>query len=120
MASCFIRGSTRIGDGYNSFCDFYQPCVDQLIEHLATILSKFADDTNTGRAVINDRQLLQEVLDTLVKWTKIGKYRSTLVNVKLYTLVKTISSIVYTMGGNAPAGTILESTSAEKDLIRFS
>ena len=50
---------------------------DFVVEHLtlnelATILSKFADDTKTGRAVNNDKdhQLLQESLDILVKWAE--------------------------------------------------
>ena len=53
------------------FVIFINP-VDKLFGHLATILSKFADDTKTGRAVNNDKdhQLLQESLDTLVKWAE--------------------------------------------------
>ena len=45
---------------------------EQIIEHLATVLSKFADDTKTGRPVNKDkdRLLLQEALDTLVKWAE--------------------------------------------------
>ena len=118
MASCYIRGSTRIGNGPNFFFVIFINPVDQLFEHLATILSKFADDTKTGRAVNNDKdhQLLQEALDTLVKWAEDWQMSFNASKCKVIHFGKNNKHYVYTMGGNAPAGTILESTSEEKDI----
>ena len=88
-----------------------------LIEHLATILSKFADDTKTERAVYNYRdQLLQEALDTLVKWTEDWQMSFNASKCKVIHFGKNNKQYVSTMGGNAPARTTLESTSEKKDI----
>ena len=85
------------------FVIFINP-VGQLIEHLATILSTFADDTKTERAVNNDKdhQLFQEALDTLVKKAEYWQMSFNANNCEVIQFGKYNKHYVYTMRGNAP------------------
>ena len=81
-------------------------------------ISKFADDTKVGRVVENDndREKLQEDLDKLLEWSEEWQMEFNAGKCKVLHFGSKNPQYSYTMGGHAPAGTVLEAVEEEKDV----
>ena len=79
---------------------------------------KFADDTKYGRVVVHesDRIIMQDNINHLMRWAEIWQMEFNAKKCKLLHLGSSNPRYVYTMGGYAPAGTVLQSVSEEKDI----
>ena len=93
-------------------------CIDNCINTITGIISKFADDTKVGRVVANenDREELQREIDNLMDWTKKWQMEFNASKCKVIHFGKKNPGYSYTMGGYAPAGVVLEAVEEEKDV----
>ena len=92
--------------------------IDDCINTITGIISKFADDTKVGRVVANetDREELQREIDKLVDWTMKWQMEFNASKCKVVHFGKKNPGYTYTMGGFAPAGVVLEAVEEEKDV----
>ena len=103
--------------GPTLFVIFINP-LDLVVDNLASILSKFADDTKVGCEVNSeeDRLLLQDDIDCLMIWAEEWQLEFNASKCKVLHLGKKNKQFSYTMGGHAPGGQILEVTKCERDI----
>ena len=92
--------------------------IDNAINIITSFISKFADDTKVGRVVEDnkDREELQKDLDSLMDWSVEWQMMFNSGKCKVIHFGRSNPGFTYTMGGYAPAGTILESVVEEKDV----
>ena len=92
--------------------------IDGAIDAVFSIISKFADDTKIIRIVQNDhdRESLQEDINNIFAWSEEWQMLFNSTKCKVIHFGKKNPKFSYTIGGYAPAGTILESVENEKDL----
>ena len=83
------------------------------------LLSKFADDTKVGCIVgtENDLNNMQDVLDKVVEWADLWQMQYNADKCKVFHFGRQDTGTHNTMGGYAPAGSILEKPALEKDLV---
>ena len=93
-------------------------CIDNAVDTVMGFISKFADDTKVGRVVENDndREKLQEDLDKLLEWSEEWQMEFNAGKCKVLHFGSKNPQYSYTMGGHAPAGTVLEAVEEEKDV----
>ena len=84
----------------------YINTIDDCINTITGIISKFADDTKAGRVVADetDREELQREIDKLVEWTMKWQMEFNASKCKVVHFGKKNPGYTYTMGGFAPAG----------------
>lgn len=92
--------------------------IDSAIDTVMSIITKFADDTKVGRVVENenDRAAMQRDIDNLMEWTDTWQMQFNAGKCKVLHVGRNNPGYSYTMGGYAPAGTVLETTVEEKDV----
>lgn len=92
--------------------------IDCVVDALASKLSKFADDTKLFRCVNNsaDRDGLQRDINALFQWSEDWQMLFNKDKCKVIHFGRTNELYSYTMGGYAPAGSVLERSVEEKDL----
>ena len=92
--------------------------LDEAVELNNSILKKFADDTKFGRIVkdSSDADALQKNINKLVEWADTWQMKFNPGKCKVLHFGRGNYNYSYTMNGYAPAGTILECTSEEKDV----
>ena len=92
--------------------------IDNCINTITGIISKFADDTKVGRVVADekDREELQREIDNLMDWTNKWQMEFNASKCKVIHFGKKNPGYSYTMGGFAPAGVVLEAVEEEKDV----
>ena len=92
--------------------------IDNAVDTVFSILSKFADDTKVIRIVENDvdRAGLQADLENLLSWSEEWQMMFNAGKCKVLHFGKKNPRYCYTIGGYAPAGTVLEHVQEEKDL----
>ena len=78
----------------------------------------FADDTKAGRVVENeeDRAKMQHEIDNLMAWTEKWQMQFNAGKCSIMHLGKNNRKYSYTMGGYAPAGVVLATSTEEKDV----
>ena len=81
-------------------------------------LWKFADDTKSVQIIANeeDQELMQADINSLNNWADTWQMLFNADKCKVMHIGKNNPGFSYTMGGHAPAGTVLEVTTCEKDL----
>ena len=99
------------------FVIFINP-LDLVIKEIVEILSKFADDTKTAMIVQDeeDAKQFQKLIDKLVKWAEDWQMEFNASKCKIMHVGRGNKKFNYTMGGYAPAGTILAKVEEEKDV----
>ena len=92
--------------------------LDCVVDIMSSMLSKFADDTKLIRCVENnsDRDALQSDINALTKWSDDWQMAFNKDKCKVMHFGRRNQGFTYTMGGHAPAGTVLENSREEKDL----
>ena len=92
--------------------------IDEALEGLSGFVSKFADDTKVGRVVDTaaDGEALQNIINHLVDWADKWQMQFNSDKCKVIHFGRINPRNVYTMGGHAPAGVVLEGVKAEKDV----
>ena len=92
--------------------------IDEVLDLVNGFVYKFADDTKYGRVVTNDadREEMQRNIDRLMEWADKWQMNFNLTKCKVLHAGSSKERYVYTMGGYAPGGTILENVSEEKDI----
>ena len=92
--------------------------IDAVIDIVNGFISKFADDTKCGRVVLDDddRQALQNDINKLLEWAETWQMEFNYGKCKVLHLGRSNPGFSYTMGGHAPAGTVLEAVDSEKDI----
>ena len=95
--------------------------IDEVLFLVGGFIYKFADDTKCGRIVVDesDRKVLQENINKLMRWADTWQMQFNLKKCKILHVGNSNPCFEYTMGGYAPAGTILEAVSEEKDIGVF-
>ena len=83
------------------------------------LLFKFADDTKVGCIVDTENDVInmQHVLDKVVEWADLWQMQYNGDKCKVHHFRRQNTGSHYTMGGYAPADSILEKPALEKDLI---
>ena len=89
--------------------------LDCVVDGIASILSKFADDTKLIRCVENetDREALQSDINALITWSDDWQMAFNRDKCKVMHFGKKNENYTYTMGGYAPGGTVLENSDEE-------
>ena len=92
--------------------------IDGAIDTLASFIRKFADDTKIGRKVScdQDRMELQKDIDSIMTWVEIWQLPVNISKCKVQHFGTNNPNFDYTIGGYAPAGTILDTVCVEKDI----
>ena len=92
--------------------------IDNAISIVTSFISKFADDTKVGRVVKDekDREELQKDLDNLMEWSVEWQMLFNASKCKVVHFGRNNPGFNYTMGGYAPAGSVLEAVVEEKDV----
>ena len=92
--------------------------LDDVLDLVNGFVSKFADDTKYGRIIRDDddRKAMQRDIDNLTKWTEIWQMDFNFKKCKIMHFGGTNPKYSYCMGGYAPAGTVLQAVSEEKDI----
>ena len=92
--------------------------IDDAVDIVGGFISKFADDSKCGRPIIGDaeRQALQDDIDRLLDWAETWHMEFNLDKCKVLHIGRTNPCFTYTIGGYAPAGTVLTSVDEEKDI----
>ena len=92
--------------------------LDEVVDLVHGFIYKFADDTKYGRIISNDedRAALQRDIDKLLEWAEKWQMDFNAVKCKVLHVGRKNEGFNYTMGGYAPAGTILEAVDKEKDI----
>ena len=92
--------------------------LDEVVDLVNGFIFKFADDTKYGTTVLddNDRERMQQSINKLMEWTEKWQMEFNSTKCKVLHAGNTNPCFTYTMGGYAPAGTILESVEKEKDI----
>ena len=92
--------------------------LDEALEDLSGFVSKFADDTKVGRVVDTtaDSEALQSILNHLMDWADRWQMQFNGDKCKVIHFGKNNPRKVYTMGGHAPAGVVLEEVKVEKNV----
>ena len=92
--------------------------IDNAMDTITGIISKFADDTKAGRVVENDndRAKLQLEINNLVAWTEKWQMKFNESKCSVMHFGRSNPQYSYTMGGYAPAGVVLKTSVEEKDV----
>lgn len=92
--------------------------IDLAVDILRNILFKFADDTKSGRVVATEQNQaeLQNEINQFQEWAEKWQMSFNSSKCKVMHLGHRNPGFLYTMGGHAPAGTVLESVTEEKDV----
>ena len=92
--------------------------IDKVLNPTGTSIFKFADDTKVLRIVNNeeDQALFQHELDNLLAWSAEWQMLFNAEKCKIMHFGKNNARYCYTMGGYAPAGTVLQESVQEKDV----
>ena len=92
--------------------------IDGAVNTVFSVLSKFADDTKLIHKVQheNDRKDLQADIDSLLQWSEEWQMLFNASKCKIIHFGKKNPGYSYTIGGYAPAGTVLACVESEKDL----
>ena len=92
--------------------------IDGAVNTVLSVISKFADDTKLIRKVQHesDRHDFQNDIDNLLAWSEEWQMIFNASKCKVIHFGKRNPGYSYTIGGYAPAGTVLECVQEEKDL----
>ena len=92
--------------------------LDTAVLPIGSILSKFADDTKSGRVIKGEKcqELFQSDINNLVKWANDCQMTFNASKCKVIHFGHDNPCYPYTMYGHAPAGTVLEVSDEEKDV----
>ena len=92
--------------------------LDDVLDLVGGFVSKFADDTKYGRVIRNDedRQRMQRDIDKLLQWADTWQMQFNYKKCKIMHFGGKNPHYNYCMGGFAPAGTVLEVVTEEKDI----
>ena len=92
--------------------------LDDVVDLVEGFVFKFADDTKYGRSIIDDtdREKMQRDIDKLLQWAETWQMAFNAKKCKVMHFGRSNPGFTYTMGGYAPAGTILEAIEEEKDI----
>ena len=92
--------------------------LDDVVDVVDGFISKFADDTKYGRVVHSeeDHAKMQRDIDQLLEWADKWQMEFNAKKCKIMHFGPKNPQFSYCMGGYAPAGTVLEDVSSEKDL----
>ena len=92
--------------------------IDEVVDLVNGSIFKFADDSKYARKVFSelDRQSLQNDIDRLQGWADTWQMDFNSKKCKILHVGRKNPSFHYTMGGYAPAGTVLAKVEFEKDL----
>ena len=92
--------------------------IDDAIDVITGIISKFADDTKVGRIVEDEaqRDQLQSEINGLVDWAETWQMSFNASKCKVMHFGKNNHEYDYTTGGYVPGGQILEKSTEEKDV----
>ena len=92
--------------------------IDCVVDCVAAKLSKFADDSKLFRCVNSDvdKEALQRDINALLQWSEDWQMAFNSDKCKVVHFGRSNPQFVYTMGGDAPGGTVLEHSKEEKDL----
>ena len=95
--------------------------IDNAVDTVFSVLFKFADDTKILRVVNNDddRAKLQLDIDNLFNWSLEWQMMFNVKKCKVIHFGRKNFRSNYTIGGYAPAGSVLENVTEEKDLGVF-
>ena len=92
--------------------------LDEVVDLVDGFISKFADDTKYGRIIRNenDRIAMQRDIDRLLEWADLWQMEFNAKKCKVMHFGRRNPRYNYCMGGYAPAGTVLENVTDEKDI----
>ena len=92
--------------------------LDDVLDLVDGFVSKFADDTKYGRVIRNDedREKMQRDIDKLSEWAETWQMDFNSKKCKIMHFGIKNPCYDYCMGGYAPAGTVLQVVSEEKDI----
>ena len=92
--------------------------LDDVLDLVNGFVSKFADDTKYGRIIRNeeDHQEMQRNIDKLSEWAETWQMDFNSKKCKIMHFGNKNPKQSYCMGGYAPAGTVLQVVSEEKDI----
>ena len=92
--------------------------IDGALDLTSSVIFKFADDSKVLRKVEDeeDQRRLQEEINNLCKWSEDWQMLFNAEKCKVLHFGKNNPGYSYTMGGYAPAGTVLASDTEEKDV----
>ena len=92
--------------------------LDGVVDLVDGFISKFADDTKYGRVVRSEEDCakMQSDINKLLEWADTWQMEFNTKKCKIMHFGRTNPHHCYCMGGYAPAGTVLEEVSDEKDI----
>ena len=92
--------------------------IDEVLDLVEGFVFKFADDTKYGRVIRTeeDRIQMQNDINRLLEWAELWQMEFNAKKCKIMHVGRNNPNHDYTMGGYAPAGTVLSVTSEEKDI----
>ena len=92
--------------------------LDEVLQLVNGFVYKFADDTKYGRIIRTDadQALMQRDIDRLMEWAERWQMDFNAKKCKIMHIGNQNPHYTYTMGGFAPAGTILTDVTEEKDI----
>ena len=92
--------------------------IDGALDLTTSVIFKFADDSKVLHKVESeeDRKQLQEEIDNLCKWSEDWQMLFNAGKCKVLHFGRNNPRFCYTMGGYAPAGTVITSDTEEKDI----
>ena len=92
--------------------------IDDVLNLVEGFVFKFADDTKYGRVIRNEaeRIQMQEDINRLLEWAELWQMQFNAKKCKIMHIGYNNPNYDYTMGGHAPAGTVLSVTPEEKDI----
>ena len=92
--------------------------LDEMLQLVDGFVYKFADDTKYGRVIRSeaDRASMQRDIDNLMEWAERWQMDFNATKCKIMHIGSANPGFHYTMGGFAPAGTILSEATEEKDI----
>ena len=92
--------------------------LDEVLDLVNGFVYKFADDTKYGLVIRSeeDQRAMQENINRLMYWAERWQMEFNAGKCKILHVGNSNPRYQYTMGGYAPAGTVLKSDTQEKDI----
>ena len=92
--------------------------IDEVLDLVNGFIYKFADDTKYARVIRDeaDREIMQNSINRLMEWADLWNMEFNSSKCKIMHVGHSNPGFSYTMGGYAPAGTVISEVQEEKDL----